>query len=92
MSTTGYTDSLGTDILIGDTVVIASWGAPVRLCDTGRRAVVTGVNRAGNLVLDSAAGGNAHDPIANGKGVRPGHCIVARRDGEPGYEGNRKEA
>lgn len=87
-ATTGYTDTLGVEVLVGDTVTITAWGAPVRLTDTGRRATVTGVNRAGNLTLD---GGplHAHDPIANGRGVRPGYVTVARRDGAPGHEGNR---
>lgn len=84
--TTGHTDSLGVEILVGDTVTVASWGSPVRLTDTGRRATVTGVNRAGNLTLDTHD--NSADPIANGRGVRPGYVLVARRDGAQGHEGN----
>ena len=86
-SLTGYTDSLGVDILVGDTVTSSSWGAPVRLTDTGRRATVIGVNRAGNLVLDDPS--EPLNPIAGGRGVRPGYVLVARRDGERGHEGNR---
>lgn len=85
---TGRDDTLGVRIMVGDVVTITAWGAPVRLIDTGRRAQITGVNRAGNLILDSAPFGDAHDPIARGRAVRPGYVAVARRDGAPGHEGN----
>lgn len=82
---TGYTDSLGVEILIGDRVTITSWGHPVRLTDCGRTAVVEGLNQAGNLRLSNEYG---IDQIARGRGVRPGYVLVARRDGAQGHEGN----
>lgn len=85
---TGLTDSLGVEFLIGDTVTVSAWGGSVRLADTGRRAVVTGVTAARNLVLDTLQA-FGDDPIANGRSVRPGCLLVARRDGTPGHEGNR---
>lgn len=82
-------DNLGVEFRVGDTVVVSAWGAPVRLTDTGRRATVIGFTPAGNVRLDGAPFGHAHDPIAGGRAVRPGCLIVARRDGASGYEGNR---
>lgn len=89
--TTGRSDALGVEILIGDTVHVTAWGAPVRLVDVGRRALVVAVNRAGNLVLDGTAFGYGHDPIAGGRGVPAGYVTVARRDGVTGFEGNRAD-
>lgn len=84
------TDSLGTEVRIGDRVLINAWGAPVRLADTGRTAIVVGITRTGNLTLDvGPVGGNTLDPIAGGRSVRPGCVGVLRRDGSAGYEGNR---
>lgn len=85
-TTTTIADSLGTEILIGDTVIINAWGAPVRLIDTGKRARVTAITPRGNLILDDLG---HPEGIANGRSVRPGYVAVARRDGAPGLEGNR---
>lgn len=79
-------DALGVQMEVGDTVRVTSWGAPVRLNDTGRVATVAGFSRAGNVVLDEGMG--EPDPIARGRSVRPGHLAVMRRDGQPGFEGN----
>jgi hypothetical protein len=81
------TDTLGVTIRPGDTVIVTAWGAPVRLCDTGRKAKVAGFTRAGNVVLFPER--PAYDAIANGRAVSPGMLAVARRDGGNGYEGNR---
>lgn len=80
-------DTLGVEIRPGDTVTVTAYGAPIRLTDTGRRATVAGFTRAGNVVL--FGGARNPDPIANGRAVSPGCLAVARRDGEPGHEGNR---
>lgn len=87
MSTTP-TDTLGVPVGIGDTVTVTSWGAPVRLVDTGRKAKVVGFTRTGNVVLEDLD--HPHDPIARGRAVRPGYLAVARRDGLPGHEGNKE--
>lgn len=84
---TGLTDSLGVEFLIGDTVTVSAWGGSVRLGDVNRRAVVVGVTAARNLVLETLQAFG--DPIANGRSVRPGCLLVARRDGTLGHEGNR---
>lgn len=78
------TDTLGVTIEVGDTVTVTSWGAPVRLVDTGRRALVVGFTRSGNVHLLA----EYSDAIANGRAVSPGMLAVARRDGQPGHEGN----
>lgn len=83
------TDALGVTIAVGDTVTVIAYGAPVRLVDTGRKATVAGLTRAGNVLLEDH--NHPHDPIARGRAVRPGYLAVARRDGLPGHEGNRKE-
>lgn len=83
-------DTLGVPVEIGDTVRVTSWGAPVRLTDTGRLATVAGFSRTGNIVLDE--GTDEPDPIARGRSVRPGYLAVQRRDGQPGHEGNRSDA
>lgn len=80
MTTTGHTDSLGVEILVGDTVTVASWGDGVRLADVGHRFLVTGLSRAKNLTHDT--------DVADGRAVRPGNVLVARRDGTPGHQGN----
>ena len=74
-------DALGVEIQVGDTVTVVHYGYSARLMDTGRRVTVTGFTRAGNVTHD--------DPkVANGRALRPGCLAVARRDGEPGHEGN----
>lgn len=83
---TAPTDSLGVIIEIGDTIIINAWGAPVRIIDTGKRAKVLEITPRGNLVLDDS---DYSEGIANGRSVRPGYVGVARRDGLPGFEGNR---
>jgi len=84
--TQALTDSLGVEFRVGDRVIVNAWGGNVRLIDTGKRAVVTGITARGNITLDC---GNHPDPIANGRSVRPGYLGILRRDGESGYEGNR---
>lgn len=85
MSTkTGFTDSLGVEILVGDTVTVSGWGWNVRLADVGHRFVVTGVTWAGNLTHDS--------DVADGFTVHPSCVLVARRDGSTGHEGNLSNA
>lgn len=84
---TGEVDTLGVSILIGDTVIVTGWGWAARLGDTGRRAPVTGVTAAGNIVVDSSA--YAPDLIGRGRALNPATVAVARRDGTPGLEGNR---
>lgn len=79
-------DTLGVQMEVGDLVRVTSWGAPVRLNDTGRIATVAGFSRAGNVILDE--GQDEPDPIARGRSVRPGHLAVMRRDGRDGFEGN----
>jgi hypothetical protein len=79
-------DTLGVQMEVGDLVRVTSWGAPVRLIDTGRIATVAGFSRTGNVVLDE--GPDEQDPIARGRSVRPGHLAVMRRDGQEGFEGN----
>lgn len=81
------TDALGVPVLVGDVVTVVHRGDGVRLADCGRRAAVTGLTRAGNLVLVNPDG-YVHDPIAGGRAVRPGCVCVARRDGLPGHQGN----
>jgi hypothetical protein len=84
MSTTDYgTDGLGVTIRPDDTVMIASWGWQVRLQDAGRRCTIIRRTRA-NLVLDGGPAGTLR--------ARPSQVQVLRRDGERGFEGNRKEA
>lgn len=83
------TDTLGVTILAGDTVTVIAWGSPVRLTDTGRRATVTGITRAGNVQLADDPYG---DHIARGRAVSPGMLAVARRDGAQGHEGNKAGA
>ena len=80
------TDSIGATVKVGDTVMINAWGSPVRLIDIGKRAKVLGFTRTGNLLLDDSG---YSEGIANGRSVRPGYVGVLRRDGEPGFEGNR---
>jgi hypothetical protein len=87
MDTTTPTDALGVEIKRGDTVTVIAYGAPVRLIDTGRRARVVNFTPYGNVLLADTH--NPHDPIARGKAVSPGLLAVARRDGQPGHEGNR---
>jgi len=82
------TDTLGVAIRHGDTVTVTSWGGPVRLIDTGRRAIVVDFTHAGNVVLSD----DYADPIARGRAVSPGMLAVARRDGQPGHEGNRERS
>jgi hypothetical protein len=84
----GQVDCLGVVILRGDIVRVTSWGHPVRLTDTGRVARVLGVNSRGRIVL-VREGATDPDPIARGRAVDPGMLAVARRDGQPGHEGNR---
>lgn len=79
-------DALGVTIEPGDTVMVIAYGAPVRLIDTGRRAAVLGFTRTGNVQLEDIT--YPHNPIARGLAVRPGTLAVARRDGNPGHEGN----
>lgn len=78
---TGTKDTLGVEILVGDTVTVTSWGWNVRLADTGRRFTVTGVTWAKNLTHDT--------DVAAGYTVHPSCVAVARRDGQPGHEGNK---
>lgn len=80
-------DSLGTEFRVGDRVIVNAWGGSVRLVDTGKRAVVVGITKRGNIILDC---GDHPDPIANGRSVRPGYLGILRRDGSGGYEGNRR--
>ena len=86
-------DNFGVEIAVGDRIRILSWGAPVRLTDCGRTAVVTGFTRTGNVVLDGAPFGYDVDLIAGGRAVRPGHLgVLDRSDNDnftAGYEGNR---
>ena len=77
-------DTLGVPIQVDDVVVVTAWGHPVRLVDTGRRAQVVGFTDRGNVKLEN----EGSDPIARGRAVDPGCLAVARRDGQPGYEGN----
>jgi hypothetical protein len=86
-TTTAVRDGLGVEFRIGDRVIVNAWGGNVRLIDTGKRAAVTGITARRNLLIDSD---DAHDPIARGGSVRPGYLGVLRRDGEPGFEGNRR--
>lgn len=80
-------DSLGVMIQVDDVVIVNAWGSPVRLTDTGRRAKVVGFTRRGSVILETTD--NPADPIARGNAVRPEYLGVARRDGAPGFEGNR---
>ena len=80
-------DSLGAEFRIGDRVIVNAWGGNVRLIDTGKRATVVGFTPRRNVILADCD--DAHDPIARGAAVRPGYLGILRRDGEPGYEGNR---
>ena len=82
------TDTLGVEIRPGDTITVIGWGAPVRLRDCGRRATVAGFTRAGNVVLFPSR--PAYDAIAGGRAASPRMLAVARRDGKPGHEGNRR--
>lgn len=88
LNDTGCDDTLGVRIMVGDTVRVTSWGAPIRLADVGRTAQVRGVTRRRRLIL---ADTDPVDPIARGGAVSPGCVAVARRDGTPGHEGNRTE-
>jgi hypothetical protein len=75
-------DALGVEVRVGDTVTVTAWGAPVRLSDVGRRSEVTGATAQGRLVL-------LDGDIAGGRAVPVSCVLVARRDGQPGHEGNR---
>ena len=86
------TDSLGVEIRVGDVVRVLAWGAPVRLTDTGRTAVVEGFTAHGNVCL--AVSAHDSDPIARGRAVSPGCLGVLDRSDRhnpvaAGYEGNR---
>lgn len=83
---TAPTDSLGVEIKHGDVVMITAWGAPVRLCDTGRRSTAVDFSRAGYVKL---ADNYAPDTTAGGRAVPGNYLAVIRRDGTPGFEGNR---
>lgn len=82
------TDSHGVTILPGDHVMVTSWGSPVRLTDTGRVATVHGFTPRGNVIL-APNGVHDWDPIARGRAVPGTYLTVVRRDGAPGFEGNR---
>lgn len=86
-------DSFGVLIERGDVVRVLAWGAPVRLADVGRTAVVEGFTHAGNVVLRGWSE-NPADDIARGRAVSPGMLgILDRSDKDnrvaAGYEGNR---
>lgn len=83
-------DTLGVDIEVGDILTVVGYGWSVRLSDTGRRVTCTGFTRAGNVLHDGgmAHGANPLDLVANARAIRPGCLAVARRDGQPGHEGN----
>lgn len=83
------TDTLGVEIEAGDVVTVTAWGDPIRLIDTGRRALVDGFTTRGNVRLSAITVLDAADPIARGRAVSPGMLAVARCDGTPGHEGNR---
>jgi len=79
-------DALGVTIVPGDTITVIHVGAPIRLADAGRRALVAGFTPKGNVILFPTR--PVHDIIANGRAVRPSCVAVARRDGAKGHEGN----
>jgi len=81
MTSTGLRDNLGVDILVGDRVMVTSWGGRIRLNDVRRVVVVRGRTPRGNL---------RHDCIAPGDlaTLPPGYVQVMRRDGTRGFEGN----
>jgi hypothetical protein len=74
-------DTLGVEILPGDTIRVVSYGWAARVADTGRTTTVTGFTRAGNITHDTPG-------VANGKALNPRCVGVTRRDGNPGFEGN----
>lgn len=86
------TDALGVAIEVGDRVRVLAWGAPLRLTDTGRTALVEGFTSHGNVRL--AVSPHDSDPIARGRAVSPGCLGVLDRSDKDnpvaaGYEGNR---
>jgi hypothetical protein len=88
------TDALGVDARVGDTVTIGVWGGHgVRKMDVGRRAVVEGFGRprpdgTARLILAHPGDGEP-SPIARGEHEPVTYVLVARRDGQPGHEGNK---
>ncbi len=80
-TTTGVTDRLNVPINVGDTVMVTAWGGHVRLTDVRESFRVTGITARRNLMHDT--------DVANGRAIGPGYVIVLRRDGAPGFEGNR---
>ena len=89
------TDNFGIAIEVGDVVRVLAWGAPVRLTDCGRTAVVSGFTSAGNVVLaPGLLDRRPIDQIAAGRAVGPGYLGVLDRSdrdnpAHAGYEGNR---
>lgn len=81
-------DSLGVEIREGDTVMVVHHGYGISLNDCGRKVRVVGFTPQGNLKFEDDPS-NLYSPTAGGRALRPGCVLVARRDGQPGHEGNR---
>lgn len=74
-------DALGVEILPTDTVAVTAWGYGAGMHDVGTRSRVVRINRT-RVVLNDRYGGAEFSVGAA--------CVnVLRRDGEPGFEGNR---
>ena len=82
------TDALGVEIRTGDTVMVTSWGAQVRLMDTGKNVKVLGLTPRGKVRLSALA--NPYESVAMGRSVHGHFLSVLRRDGRPGFEGNKE--
>lgn len=77
-----FRDGLGVAIEVGDRVIITAWGDGPRLADVRTKGTVTGFARTRLIVSWDA---EQNGPIGN---IHPAYVTVARRDGEPGFQGN----
>jgi len=75
------TDNLGVVILPTDTVMVTAWGDGARLYDTGTKSAVVRLNRRRVVITDRDGYERA---------VTTSEVQVLRRDGEVGFEGNRR--
>lgn len=76
-------DSLGVRIEAGDRIMITAWGGNVRLTDVRRTGIVKTVGRVRPVIVWD---NTTDQPRGN---VRSAALAVLRRDGAPGFEGNR---
>jgi hypothetical protein len=73
-------DTHGVEILPTDTVMVTSWGEGARLIDTDLKRPVIRLNRVRVVILDA-------DGLE--RAIHPAYLSVMRRDGAPGFEGNK---